>query len=154
MFFLTMSPSPHSVPKKLMTTVVTTNSTAIVEMMAPYCRNIGNRRVEEVVDALQRIEERQPPESDQRQPVAPDRLLQDDRHEVVHHAPAHRRDEQADQVVDEQSADRSGIGAGQRVLGQEVAHGVGQKRPDKRRHEVPQRDVHGTFATWRSAPGS
>ena len=92
-------------PKKLMITVVTTISTAIVAMIAPYCRNIGNRRVEKMVDAVERIEKCQSPEADQRQPVAPHRLPQQDRHEVIHQSPAQRRDEQAHQVVDEQSAD-------------------------------------------------
>ena len=34
-------PEPQIVPKKLTITVVTTISTAIVEMMAPFCRNMG-----------------------------------------------------------------------------------------------------------------
>ena len=34
-------PEPQIVPKKLITTVVTTSSTAMVAMTAPYCRNIG-----------------------------------------------------------------------------------------------------------------
>jgi hypothetical protein len=32
---------PRSVQKKLMITVVTTNSTATVAITAPYCRNMG-----------------------------------------------------------------------------------------------------------------
>ena len=107
----------------------------------PVLEEHRDRRVEEVVDALQRVEEREPPEADQRQPVAPDRLLEQDRHEVVHQPPAQRGDEQADQVVDEQPAHRAGGGAGDEVLGHEVAHRVGQERPDEGRQEVPEADV-------------
>jgi hypothetical protein len=99
-----------------------------------------------VVDALQRIEEGQTPEADERQAMAPDRPLQQDRHEVVHQAPAERRDEQAHQVVDEQPSDRAGARAGDGILGQQVAHGVGQERPHEGGHEVPQRDVHRPLA--------
>ena len=73
--------------------------------------------------------------------MAPDRLLEQDRHEVVHQPPAQRRDEQPDQVVDEQPADRPGGRARDEVLGHEVAHRVGQERPDERRQEVPEADV-------------
>ena len=40
-FSTALRPSPQMVPKKLMTTVATTSSTAMVEITAPYCRNIG-----------------------------------------------------------------------------------------------------------------
>ena len=61
---------------------------------------------QEVVDALQRIEEGEAPEADQRQRMAPDRLPQEQRHEVVHQPPAERRDEEADEVVDVEAGDR------------------------------------------------
>ena len=100
-----------------------------------------DRGVQKMMDARQRIEERQAPETDQRQAVAPDRLLENDRHEVVHHAPTDRRDEQADQIVDEQSADRAAAGAADEILRQKIAHRVGQRRPDERGQEVPQADI-------------
>ena len=108
----------------------------------PVLEEHRDRRVEEVVDAVQRVEERQSPEPDEREPVAPDRLLEQDGHEVVHHAPAQRRDEQADEVVDEQAADCAGAGAGDEVLRHEVAHRVDHEGPDEGGHEVPVGDVH------------
>ncbi len=89
------------------------------------------------MDAGQWIEERQSPEPDQRESVAPDGTLHEDRDEVVHQAPSDRGDEQADQIVDEHAGNGAAARPGNKVLRQEVAHGVGQEGPDQGRHEVP-----------------
>ena len=100
-----------------------------------------DRAVEEVVHALHRVEEGQAPEADQRQRVTPDRLAQQQRHEEVHQPPADRRDEQADQIVNEQPGDRRAGGAGDEELRQVVAHHVDEARPRESREEVPETDV-------------
>ena len=67
-------------------------------------------------------------------------------HEEVHQAPADRRDEQADQVVDEEAGDRRAGRAGDPELRQVVAHEVDQTGPGEGGEEVPQADVQALLA--------
>ena len=94
-----------------------------------------------MVNSLERVEERKAPEADQRQPVAPDRLLEQDRHEIVHEAPAQRGHEEPDQVVNEQPSHGPGGGSRDEVLGHEVPHRVGQEGPDEGGEKIPEADV-------------
>ena len=60
----------------------------------------GDGAVDEVMHSLQRVEEGQSPEAQQRDGVTPDGFFQDGGDKVVHHAPTQRCDQQTDQVVD------------------------------------------------------
>ena len=93
------------------------------------------------MDAVEGIEKGKSPEANQGKSVAPDRLLEHDRDEVIHESPTQRRDEESDKVVDEESTDRPGTRSRHVVLGHQVTHRIRQERPDKGRHEVPHRDI-------------
>ena len=112
---------------------------------SPVLKEHRDRGVEEVVNPCEWIEKGQSPETDQRETVRPDRLFKQNRHEVVHGPPAQRRDEQAHQVVDEHTADSAGRSSAHEILGDEVAHGIGQECPDKCRCKVPEGHIHRAF---------
>ena len=109
---------------------------------------VGDRAVEIVVDADERIEQRQRPEAHQRKLVGVDRIAHAERQEIVDQHVAGRRQPKSDDVVDVEAVEGGAVDAGDHVGQDDAQHEI-HRRPDESADQVPERDVERRFQPLR-----